>query len=128
MLEKFTPEEIAQIKRELKLLGNENSITKSIVLSLFREEIKEIFPETVSENDYGYYTSDQRKIMGALTILCDFALKNYDISVHNDIKHIEINRNIETKLQPIYKKMMYELLDVAKNIRKEEQINEFNRT
>ena len=114
MLEKFTPEEIAQIKRELKLLGNENSITKSIVLSLFREEIKEIFPETVSENNYGYYTSDQRKIMGALTILCDFALKNYDISVHNDIKHIEINRNIETKLQPIYKKMMYELLDVAK--------------
>ena len=114
MLEKFTPEEIAQIKRELKLLGNENSITKSIVLSLFREEIKEIFPEIVSENNYGYYTSDQRKIMGALTILCDFALKNYDISVHNDIKHIEINRNIETKLQPIYKKMMYELLDVAK--------------
>lgn len=114
MLEKFTPEEIAQIKRELKLLGNENSITKSIVLSLFREEIKEIFPETVSENNYGYYTSDQRKIMGALTILCDFALKNYDISVHNDIEHIEINRNIETKLQPIYKKMMYELLDVAK--------------
>lgn len=114
MLEKFTPEEIAQIKRELKLLGNENSITKSIVLSLFREEIKEIFPETVSENNYGYYTSDQRKIMGALTILCDFALKNYDISVHNDIKHIEMNRNIETKLQPIYKKMMYELLDVAK--------------
>lgn len=114
MLEKFTPEEIAQIKRELKLLGNENSITKSIVLSLFREEIKEIFPETVSENNYGYYTSDQRKIMGALTILCDFALKNYDISVHNDIKQIEINRNIETKLQPIYKKMMYELLDVAK--------------
>ena len=114
MLEKFTPEEIAQIKRELKLLGNENSITKSIVLSLFREEIKEIFPETVGENNYGYYTSDQRKIMGALTILCDFALKNYDISVHNDIKHIEMNRNIETKLQPIYKKMMYELLDVAK--------------
>ena len=114
MLEKFTPEEIAQIKRELKLLGNENSIIKSIVLSLFREEIKEIFPETVSENNYGYYTSDQRKIMGALTILCDFALKNYDISVHNDIEHIEINRNIETKLQPIYKKMMYELLDVAK--------------
>lgn len=114
MLEKFTPEEIAQIKRELKLLGNENSITKSIVLSLFREEIKEIFPETVSENNYGYYTSDQRKIMGALTILCDFALKNYDISVHDDIKHIEMNRNIETKLQPIYKKMMYELLDVAK--------------
>ena len=114
MLEKFTPEEIAQIKRELKLLGNENSITKSIVLSLFREEIKEIFPETVSKNNYGYYTSDQRKIMGALTILCDFALKNYDISVHNDIEHIEINRNIETKLQPIYKKMMYELLDVAK--------------
>ena len=114
MLEKFTPEEIAQIKRELKLLGNENSITKSIVLSLFREEIKEIFPETVSENNYGYYTSDQRKIMGALTILCDFALKNYDISVHNDIKQIEMNRNIETKLQPIYKKMMYELLDVAK--------------
>ena len=114
MLEKFTPEEIAQIKRELKLLGNENSITKSIVLSLFREEIKEIFPETVNENNYGYYTSDQRKIMGALTILCDFALKNYDISVHNDIKLIEMNRNIETKLQPIYKKMMYELLDVAK--------------
>ena len=114
MLKIFTPEEIAQIKRELKLLGNENSITKSIVLSLFREEIKEIFPETVSENNYGHYTSDQRKIMGALTILCDFALKNYDISVHNDIKHIEINRNIETKLQPIYKKMMYELLDVAK--------------
>ena len=114
MLEKFTPEEIAQIKRELKLLGNENSITKSMVLSSFREEIKEIFPETVSENNYDFYTSDQRKIMGALTILCDFALKNYDISVHNDIKHIEINRNIETKLQPIYKKMMYELLDVAK--------------
>ena len=114
MLEKFTPEEIAQIKRELKLLGNENSITKSIVLSLFRKEIKEIFPETVSENNYRYYTSDQRKIIGALTILCDFALKNYDISVHNDIKHIEMNRNIETKLQPIYKKMMYELLDVAK--------------
>ena len=123
MLEKFTPEEIAQIKRELKLLGNENSITKSIVLSLFREEIKEIFPETVSENNYGYYTSDQRKIMGALTILCDFALKNYDISVHNDIEHIEINRNIETKLQPIYKKMMYELLDVAKKYKNEVENN-----
>ena len=114
MLEKFTPEEIAQIKRELKLLGNENSITKSMVLSSFREEIKEIFPETVSENNYDFYTSDQKKIMGALTTLCDFALKNYDISVHNNVKHIEINRNIETKLQSIYKTMMFDLLDVAK--------------
>ena len=114
MLEKFTPEEIAQIKRELRFLGTENSITKSIVLFPFRQEIKDVFPEFVHERQEDYYTGEQRRIMGSLTTLCDYALHNYTVNTAGDVERVEINRNIETDLQNIYKKMMFDLLEVVK--------------
>ena len=121
MLEKFTPEEIAQIKRELRFLGTENSITKSIVLFPFRQEIKAIFPEFVHKRQEDYYTGEQRRIMGSLTTLCDYTLHNYIATPDDGDEKIEINRNIETDLQNIYKQMMFDLLDIAKKYKEENE-------
>jgi hypothetical protein len=111
MLEKFTPEEIMQIKKELKLLGNENSTTKGVVLSQFRNDIREMFPETKSECDVNYYTSEQHEIMTALIVLCDFATKNYIAEGTHKIKR---DKHIPFKIQSKYKSVMSELLETLR--------------
>ena len=120
MIEKFTPEEIAQIKRELRFAGTENSVTKSIVLLPFRDEIGEVFPETVIKRNPGFYSSEKRKVMNALTTLCDFSLENYCIDTEDDIERFSINRDIKTDLQGKYKKMMCELLEVCRKYKNQE--------
>ena len=109
MLEKFTPEEIEQIKRELALVGTEYSSTKGTVLKPFREEVKKLLPLSEAGRYYGYH---QKNVVHALSILCDYVFENYDVDEKGNIE--KISKYVPFNIQKEYMQMMYELLDVAK--------------
>jgi hypothetical protein len=119
MLEKFTPEEIEQIKIELSFLEkNKKPTIKGDVLKSFRIEVNELLPE--SEQKTGYH-GHRRNIIHALTALCDYSFNNYDISEqHGNIK-VTMSKHIPLSIQERYKQMMYDLLDVAKKYKEAKQ-------
>ena len=111
MLEKFTPEEIEQIKRELLQGGLQYSSVKGTVLRPFRKEVQELLPHSAKGS---YYNHHQKNIVRALSVLCDYAFNNYDVEQINGRERITMRKHIPFTIQADYAKMMYELLDVAK--------------
>ena len=109
MLEKFTPEEIEQIKRELALVGTEYSSTKGTILRPFRGEVNVLLPNSEKSKFYGYH---HKNIVGSLCSLCDYVFENYDIDEKGRIERI--SKCVPHHIQKEYLQMMYELLDVAK--------------
>lgn len=120
MLEKFTPEEIEQIKRELLSSGLQYSSVKGTVLKPFRKEVQELLPHSEKGRFYSYH---QKNIVRALSVLCDYAFNNYDVEQINGIEHITMSKHIPFAIQAEYAKMMYELLDVAKKYKNEVENN-----
>ena len=84
MLEKFTPEEIEQIKKELGI--RDRMCHKQIVLREQQDRLEKLFPrKAYSCEGIGLYCT--KEIIDAITMLTDHCLNNYKQTDRTTVRH-----------------------------------------
>lgn len=116
MIERFTPEELEIIKKELGVNRTAGS-KKSICSNQFRR-IKKMFPRV------GHAIYADKNVWESVCCLCDHTLQNYDKGgkkpVSNMCKEFQWRRYSSIFQKEEYKSLIDELLDVLeKHIKKE---------
>lgn len=118
MIEKFTEEELALIKKELGI--NQTAGSKKSICSKQYKRIKEIFPHI------GHSIYAEKQIWEDICEICDHTLKNYAKTG----KPVGWNKNEEKwkRYSSIfekdkYRQLMDELLDVIEKYKKESDVS-----
>jgi hypothetical protein len=77
MIEKFTPEELEIIKRELGMTNDIENLSKKFVLQEQKKKVDSIFPERYTTDEELGYVTPSNDIMNAVIAICDHIHKNY---------------------------------------------------
>ena len=117
ILERFTEQEIEQIKKELGFF--EYPTQKSVVLMRHKEKLADIIPECGRQGKTRcmkkqLYDRAHNQIMIGLVKFCDIVLKNY--TTEKGI--VECSKEIPLELQERYLKMIDELLEIGRKYKK----------
>ena len=118
MLEKFTPEEIAQLKKELKELTSGEQ-----KLQLVEDAIEKVYelPKREGDSPYlrGYYSKPRKDIRNSLLALCDMTLANYTLKMRktkNDTHSTEVysrRTGVPAEMANDYKEMCGRLVAIV---------------
>lgn len=113
MLEKFTAEEIEQIKKELKAAHATTLINKTVAVKDQLGRLEKIYPRELFMHD-NIWLCPSSEIKDCLFIIVDHILKNYKpgktVKFHKPC--YERVRGVNYKLQPEYERVVKELIDV----------------
>lgn len=111
MIEKFTPEELAQIRKELKEM--DRSTQKSNLL--YEQYVRAINVLGIKSDEELSRSFSSFDVKNAMTMLCDHALKNYELNQRKSLPNKRIwkrTSSIPTGKEERYLECYTSLVDV----------------